>query len=62
MDLGFSQDDAKRLGLRLSDVGALVYVSCPERAQASGAIELLRRTGAQEASSLGGALAAAASA
>jgi hypothetical protein len=62
MDLGFSQDDAKRLGLRLSDVGALVYVSCPERAKASGAIELLRRTGAQEASSLGGALAAAASA
>lgn len=62
MDLGFSQDDAKRLGLRLSDVGALVFVSCPERAKASGAIELLRRTGAQEASSLGGALAAAASA
>jgi hypothetical protein len=43
-------------------VGALVYVSCPERAKASGAIELLRRTGAQEASSLGGSLAAAASA
>jgi hypothetical protein len=61
MDLGFSHDDAKRLGMRLSDVGALVYVSCPERTQASGAIELLRRTGAQEASSLG-ALAAAAAA
>lgn len=61
MELGFSHDDAKRLGMRLSDVGALVYVSCPERARASGAIELLRRTGAQEAASLG-ALAAAAAA
>lgn len=52
MDLGFSQDDAKRLGMRLCDVGALVYVSCPESKKASGAIELMRRTGAQEASSL----------
>jgi len=60
VDLGFSQDDAKRLGTRLSDVGALVYISCPERAKASGAIELLRRTGAHEASSLGALTAAAA--
>ncbi len=62
MDLGFSQDDAQRLGTRLSDVGALVYVSCPESAKATGAIELLRRTGAQEASSLGSLQAAAAAA
>jgi|SRR5215471_18002264 len=47
--LGFSQDDAKRLGTRLSDVGALVYVSCKESDKAPGAIDLLRRTGAQEA-------------
>jgi hypothetical protein len=47
--LGFSQDDAKRLGTRLSDVGALVYVSCQESEKATGAIDLLRRTGAQEA-------------
>jgi hypothetical protein len=60
MDLGFSQDDAKRLATRLYDVGALVYVSCPERSKASGVIELLRRTGAQEASSLGMLQAAAA--
>ena len=50
--LGFSQDDAKRLGSRLSDVGALVYVSCKEGDKATGAIELLRRTGAQEAACL----------
>jgi len=50
--LGFSQDDAKRLGHRLSDVGALVYVACKEGDKARGVIELLRRTGAQEASSL----------
>jgi hypothetical protein len=60
MDLGFSQDDAKRLGMRLCDVSALVYVSCPEGTKAIGAIELLRRTGAQEASSLGAMTAAAA--
>ena len=60
MDLGFPQDDAKRLGMRLCDVGALVYVSCPESANATGAIELLRQTGAQEASSLGAMTAAAA--
>lgn len=50
--LGFSQDDAKRLGSRLSDVGALIYVSCTEGDRATGAIELLRRTGAQEAACL----------
>jgi len=60
MDLGFSPDDARRLGMRLCDVGALVYISCQESAKANGAIELLRRTGAQEASSLGAMTAAAA--
>jgi hypothetical protein len=62
VDLGFSTDDAKRLGHQLCDVGALVYVSCPENAKAVGAIELLRRTGAQEAASLGAMQAAAAAA
>jgi hypothetical protein len=51
--LGFSEDDAKRLGGQLSDLGVLVYVSCKERARADCAIELLRRTGAREAASLG---------
>lgn len=60
--LGFSQDDAKRLGSRLSDVGALVYVSCEESDKAMGAIELLRRTGAQEAACLKSRKAAAAAA
>lgn len=62
VDLGFSTDDAKRLGHRLSDVGALVYVSCAENAKAVSAIELLRRTGAQEAASLRAIQAAAAAA
>jgi hypothetical protein len=51
--LGFSEDEAKRLGHQLCDVGAMVYVSCPENAKANSAIELLRRAGAKEAASLG---------
>ena len=51
--LGFSEDEAKRLGHQLCDVGAMVYVSCPENAKANSAIELLRRAGAREAASLG---------
>lgn len=50
--LGFSQDDAKRLGHRLSDVGALIYVTCTEGDKANRVIELLRSTGAQEAASV----------
>jgi hypothetical protein len=60
--LGFSPDDAKRLGTRLSDVGALVYVSCKESDKATGAIDLLRSTGAQEAACVKSRKAAAASA
>ncbi len=59
--LGFSQDDAKRLGSRLSDVGALIYVSCRESEKALRVIELLRRTGAHEAASLESLRAATAS-
>ena len=51
--LGFSEDEAKRLGHQLCDVGAMVYVSCPENNTANSAIELLRRAGAREAASLG---------
>ena len=50
--LGFSQDDAKRLGHRLCDVGALIYVSCKEGDKTNRVIDLLRRTGAQEAASV----------
>lgn len=58
--LGFSCDDAKRLGRRLSDIGALVYVTCPESEKATRVIDLLRRTGALEAASLSAAKANAA--
>jgi len=62
LGLGFSQDDAKRLGHQLCDVSALVYVSCREKKKAEGAIELLRRAGAKEAASLHAAKAIAAAA
>jgi len=51
LGLGFSQDDAKRLGNRLTDIGAMVYVNCHD-SKRSGAVELLRSTGAHEASIL----------
>jgi hypothetical protein len=50
--LGFSEGEAMRLGHQLSDVGAMVYVSCRENCNADSAIALLRRAGAKEASSL----------
>lgn len=53
LGLGFSEDEAKRLGHQLCDVGALVYVSCRESSKADGALELLRRAGAREAASVG---------
>jgi hypothetical protein len=62
LGLGFSEDEAKRLGHQLCDVGALVYVSCREGAKADWAIDLLRRAGAREAASLGMARASAAAA
>jgi hypothetical protein len=52
LGLGFSENEAKRLGHQMGDVGALVYVACPEAASAEWAIELLRRTGAKEAAGL----------
>ena len=53
--LGFSNDDARRLGPQLGDVGALLYVACPEPASADSAIELLIRSGAKEAAGVGSA-------
>jgi hypothetical protein len=52
LGLGFSQDDATRLSHQLADFGALIYVSCPGRANAEGAIESLRNSGAREAASV----------
>ena len=62
VDLGFSPDDAKRLGHQLCDVAAMVYVSCAENTTVTSAIELLRLTGAKEAASLEAIQAAAAAA
>jgi hypothetical protein len=52
LGLGFSEGEAKRLGHQLSDVGAMVYVSCREGGKANSALELLRGAGAREAASL----------
>ena len=52
LGLGFSENEARRLGQQMGDVGAMVYVSCAEGAKAEWAIELLRRTGANEAAGL----------
>jgi len=62
MGLGFSEDEASRLGRQLGDFGALVYVACPERSKADCAIEVLQRAGARETSSVEGALATTAAA
>jgi hypothetical protein len=62
LGLGFSEDEARRLGNQLSDVGALVFVSCHEPGKASCATELLLRAGAKEAASLRMARAAEAAA
>jgi len=51
-DLGFPADEAKRLGDRLCDFGAMVYINCPEDSQRSGAVEVLRRSGAHEAAGI----------
>jgi hypothetical protein len=60
--LGFSEVEAKRLGHQLSDVGAMVYVTCQESSQADCALTLLRGSGAREAASFGIANAAKAAA
>jgi hypothetical protein len=52
LGLGFGEEEAKRLGHQLCDVGAMVYVSCQESSKANSAIELLRRAGAREAAGL----------
>ena len=58
-DEGFPQEEAKRLGLQLSDFGALIYIPCSESAKAETAIQVLQNLGAREASTLGVAKATA---
>ena len=60
--LGFSDTDAERLELQLREVGALVYVTCPEGGQAACAAELLRQTGAKGSTSVERRIAAGAAA
>ena len=62
LNLGFSPEEARRLGQQLADIGALVYIPCKMGIQASGIIDLLRKTGAREAASLTPGQAAAAAA
>jgi hypothetical protein len=52
MGLGFSEDEAERFEDQLGNLGALVYVSCGERAKTLWAREVLRHTGAREAATL----------
>ena len=54
--LGFSYDEARRLGHQLGELGVLVYVACPERARADRASEVLRHAGAREASVQAGSM------
>jgi len=46
--LGFPECDAERFENQLRKMGALVYVTCPESANAAWAVEILRRTGAHD--------------
>ena len=56
VELGFSEFDAERFESELGDNGVLVYIACPEKAETSKAIELLRLTGAYETATLEQAL------
>lgn len=62
LNLGFPQEEAKRLGRELSDFGALVYIPCSGSAKAETAIQVLQNLGPREASTLGPGKAAAAAA
>jgi|SRR5579864_200093 len=46
--LGFSETEAKHFDRQVRQVGALVFVSCPESARTDRAMELLGRTGATQ--------------
>jgi hypothetical protein len=50
--LGFSQPEADKFERQLREVGVMVYVSCVETARTMWACEVLRHTGASEASTL----------
>jgi hypothetical protein len=60
--LGFPDGEADRFEHQLLEVGVLVYVSCGESAKTTWACEVLRHTGALEASTLDERLSAMAAA
>jgi len=53
INLGFSENEADRFESQLRQLGVMIYVSCSESAKMSWACEVLRHTGALEASTLG---------
>ena len=55
--LGFSELEAKKYERQLRNLGVIIYVSCPESDRMDRATELLRRTGAREASAITAAIA-----
>jgi hypothetical protein len=60
--LGFSREEAERFEDELENLGVLVYVSCNQNAKTLWAREVLRHTGALEASTLEESLTVAATA
>jgi hypothetical protein len=50
--LGFSEEDAERLEVQLSQARVLVYVACSESGKATWTKEMLDRLGAQETAEL----------
>jgi hypothetical protein len=52
MDLGFSKNEAERLQDELCEAGVVVYVACPQHAQAKCAREMLQAIGARETAEL----------
>jgi hypothetical protein len=58
--LGFSEQEAKRFEDKLEELGVLVYVSCSEDSKTAWAREVLRHTGAAEASTIAESLSAVA--
>jgi len=50
--LGFSEEDAERLEVQLSQARVLVYVACSESGKATWTKEMLERLGAQETAEL----------
>jgi len=50
--LGIPEQEAGRLGNRMSEDGGLIYVTCDRTSRSESALEILRRTGALESSCL----------